>query len=456
MDSNASQPSTNDPQTNRGVASRLVFFAFLAIVLVAFYFYSKPAKDEPSDQALTIGAQVVYVEGAVEYKDANGEWKRATNSTMLKIGSSVEIVGAGKAIINLDDGSAVRLNANSAITLASLDPKHIVITNDKGQVYNRVVPSERIFEVKANTTTYQALGTAYKTINESKLKGVEVYESKVKIIDENNKEVTVQSGSKYYVLNQDDKKAEKVVIKITKVEMDKDAFTKWNQAEDTKMTEEAAEETKTDEAETATEETKTDEVETPAASITLTGSSVSGGVSLSWKVSGVDTSSGFKIVKSASINPIYPGNDYIYLSESGARSYKWAIKDGKTYYFRVCQYLGGKCGVYSNNIKITAPAAETPTASGEVKSITAGSSGGSAVSWRVDGYSEMGFKIVWSKNSGPTYPTRDGDKYIYLSDPEARSTSLDAFDGEGSYYVRVCEYLGGSCGLYSNQIQVNL
>ena len=84
------------------------------------------------------------------------------------------------------------------------------------------------------------------------------------------------------------------------------------------------------------------------------------------------------------------------------------------------------------------------------------SGNGNSVSWKTEGYSKGGFKIVWSKNVAPTYPTRDGDKYTYLSDPSASSTKLEAFNGEGTYYVRVCEYLGGSCGVYSNEITLNL
>jgi hypothetical protein len=79
---------------------------------------------------------------------------------------------------------------------------------------------------------------------------------------------------------------------------------------------------------------------------------------------------------------------------------------------------------------------------------------GQSVSWSTVGYSKSGFKIVWSKNQNPTYPTRDGDKYIYLSDPNANNTALDAFSGNGTYYVRVCEYTG-VCGVYSNEITVS-
>lgn len=81
---------------------------------------------------------------------------------------------------------------------------------------------------------------------------------------------------------------------------------------------------------------------------------------------------------------------------------------------------------------------------------------GASINWVVSGYSKNGFKVVWSKNSGPTYPLRDGDKYSYLSDPSATYTNLEAFNGSGTYYIRVCEYLGGSCGVYSNEISLSL
>lgn len=78
------------------------------------------------------------------------------------------------------------------------------------------------------------------------------------------------------------------------------------------------------------------------------------------------------------------------------------------------------------------------------------------VKWYTEGYSKNGFKVVYSKTSSPTYPTRDGDQYIYLAEPTAVTTTLDAFAGSGTYYVRVCEYLGGACGVYSNQVMLTL
>lgn len=98
---------------------------------------------------------------------------------------------------------------------------------------------------------------------------------------------------------------------------------------------------------------------------------------------------------------------------------------------------------------------QTNEASSAVKSISLSVTNGSA-NWSTEGNSPKGFKVVWSKHSGPTYPTREGDTYNYLSDPSANSSSLQAFDGSGTYYVRVCEYLGGACGIYSNEVSTQL
>lgn len=95
-------------------------------------------------------------------------------------------------------------------------------------------------------------------------------------------------------------------------------------------------------------------------------------------------------------------------------------------------------------------------ATGDVTAISLVHYSGVYVKWQTSGYSDKGFKLVWSKTPGPTYPTRATDKYTYLSDPASYKASISAFDGPGTYYVRVCEYLGGGCGVYSNQITVGL
>lgn len=102
-------------------------------------------------------------------------------------------------------------------------------------------------------------------------------------------------------------------------------------------------------------------------------------------------------------------------------------------------------------------ASDTASNISTVKSIVlSGSVAEAKISWLADAYSKYGFKVIWSKNEGPAYPIRSGDRYHYFSDPSAASDKLEAFDGNGTYYVRVCEYLDGKCGTYSNQIKIEL
>jgi hypothetical protein len=403
----------------------------------------------PTPQVKVLGASLVLFEGEVEYKKGNDGWKTPAVDTVLAKGDSIRVLSTGRAVINFDDGSIIRLNTNSLVTLVNITPERIEVTNEKGEVYSRVVKSKRTFLVNAGEIKYQSLGTAYTTLNTESEKGVEVYKSKVKVLEGKN-EIVVNEGSKYTL------EAKKVVT-IVLADLKKDKFAKWNKQEDEKVSE-----FKGELGILANIEVSPTMATTPTTSaansfgLTLNAVRVENGIKFNWSVGNVSVPSGFKIVRSESTNPVYPGNDYQYLSESSTREYTWSIKDGKTYHFRICTYVDGKCGVYSNDIVVTAPLGSVGESERKVNSLTIKSDGGNNVSWTVDGYSKLGYKIVFSKNSDPTYPTRDGDKYIYISNPDEKNTSVDTFSGSGTYHVRVCEYLGEACGLYSNQIEINL
>lgn len=98
---------------------------------------------------------------------------------------------------------------------------------------------------------------------------------------------------------------------------------------------------------------------------------------------------------------------------------------------------------------------EGSTSVSVVKSIKL-SGQGENIYWQTEGTSAKGFKIVWSKNGSPVYPLRDGDRYHYYTESSKNTDKLDAFSGAGTYHVRVCEYLGGKCGIYSNEILVRM
>ncbi|MFH0891245.1 MAG: Kazal-type serine protease inhibitor family protein [Candidatus Falkowbacteria bacterium] len=229
-------------------------------------------------------------------------------------------------------------------------------------------------------------------------------------------------------------------------------------------------------------------------SIVLSGS----GKSVSWTVDG-RSDQGFKVVWSKNTGPTYPcreGDQYHYYSDPDKRADALEAFSGDgTYYVRVCEYLGGKCGKYSNEISLklgeteacsiqclvyepvcgkdgktyscgaadaechdtyVAYKGECQDQTGTVQKIALSIKSENTVKWTTTGYSAKGFKVVWSKDANPVYPTRSGDKYLYFSDPNYSFTALTAFSGTGKYYVRVCEYLGGVCGLYSDQVEINL
>lgn len=181
------------------------------------------------------------------------------------------------------------------------------------------------------------------------------------------------------------------------------------------------------------------------------------GENISWSVDGV-SSLGFKIVWSKNSGPTYPlrtGDKYNYYNDPNKTSDQITPFAGNgVYYVRVCEYLGGKCGVYSNEIEVTLGTEETSNAA-DVKSIIL-TGEGNTIKWTVEGYSTQGFKVVWSKNENPTYPCRESDQYHFYTNANASSDTVDAFSGTGDYYVRVCEYLGGKCGVYSNEIKLVL
>lgn len=91
-----------------------------------------------------------------------------------------------------------------------------------------------------------------------------------------------------------------------------------------------------------------------------------------------------------------------------------------------------------------------------ISSIVLSDLGDNKVEWSVEGVSPQGFKVVWSKKSGPEYPSRDGDQAQYRGEKSARDAYIKAFDGAGTYSVRVCDYFDGECSVYSNEIKVEL
>jgi len=84
------------------------------------------------------------------------------------------------------------------------------------------------------------------------------------------------------------------------------------------------------------------------------------------------------------------------------------------------------------------------------------SSVGKDLYWRASEYFSSGYYVLWSRMANPTYHSGSAGM-AYFMDPLAKFYTVNAYDGAGLYYVRVCEALpAGGCGLYSNQLSLNL
>lgn len=455
-----------------GSQKTLIKFSLLTLSVVilggALLFFTQDSDKSENVVATILKAAITYQEGDVEVMLEDGRWVDLGSESTLEEGDSFRIVGEGKGILTLDDGSAVRLASDTTINLTSMDPKNIVITNEAGEVYTRVDKSDRTFVVKTADATYTSLGTAYKTVNKTDKKGVYVYESKVEVKPTNIDKVIVNEGEKYF-LNE-----EKQTIAYEDVV---DAFSTFNKEKDKEeFGAEAAtftnlEKQKIEQDKTAKDKEKT---ETPApqptpapanASISLGGNADAnaGGISLNWVPSNVDTSQGFKVVFSkTNSNPTFGIDEAIYINDSNARNTFIKKSDGNTYYFRVCRYTGNGCDTYSNVMAITAPGTQKQTGGqaqapvSTVSAISLSQYAENKVGWTMNGTASQGVKVVWSKNSGPTYPVRSGDNAYYNGETGNSYQYLDAFSGAGTYYVRVCEYTGSGCNVYSNEIAIQL
>lgn len=411
---------------------------------------SKPAEtaNSESTQAESIkrfGVAIGVAEGTVEYSSDGQTWQAVSSDTDLKESDSVRTGDASRAVLLIDDGSALRLDASSEVKLMSLNIVDVRVDNVKGQVYSRVVAStERKFGVYSDGQIYIAKGTAYKTVNTDKLKGVEVYHSTVEVA---NKSTDVNEGMAYYT-TVEQKEKQGVISAIDLEALKSDEFVKWCASEDKKSTEFADKLGVLVDIDKPPVVVEAPKPTTTVAGITLKGSQSEYSAVFSWTVTGnIDVSKGYKLVRSkTSKTPTYPADTVLYI-EPGKTSYTLYDGDGNTYNYRICAYRDGACDNYSNAVTVATKKKENPT-------IEAGALGlsisGATASWTVAGTAPNGFKLVVDTTTGPRYPDKYF-KYKYLSET---STSMpEGLTSGTTYYVRVCKYTyEGGCQDYSNEV----
>lgn len=370
--------------------------AVAAAIVTWFVLASNRQSDEvlTSNQSSTsevkkqprLGVAVTVVDGTVTYQKASdvqsapnagdGPWNPVTTDTDLNEGDHVRTGNGSRAVLTLDDGSAIRLDANSSVELTSLVATDVKITQLGGTLYSRVVASERKYSVAVTDTTYEALGTAFITVKKAGENGVQVYQSSVKADGQ-----TVAEGKQYYSMNTNTD----LQGKVTDINIDTlidNEFITWNLTEDEKdakfkdnlgilpTIKQRADEKKTEEQEKAAaekaekdrealEEKKKKEQNVSKEKVTRgTMSLTVSGETFNWSYTGKAVH-GYKLVWSkTNPNPHFTTDNPIYFSGinqlTGTLPGKDKIGTG-TFYVRVCAYTAGTetdpCVDYSPRIQ---------------------------------------------------------------------------------------------------------
>ncbi|MEK7073239.1 MAG: FecR domain-containing protein [Patescibacteria group bacterium] len=481
------------PQPRVPIAALLLpLVGVIAIAAVVFAFpRTNPAAPAASDagrevavndaapKVFGLGGELTLVVGNVQWRaTAADAWQAASEGAQINPGSELDVPGDGRAVVTLDDGSAVRLNGKTTLAFASVVRNAVEIRESRGTAYYRVVKDpNRTFTVVTEEGTVTALGTAFAVARDADKKtlNVHVLESKVKIAlakDGTKLEKELGQGK---TLSYDGTKSPDTGTKESVIDPQKIAvvpFFAWNISEDAKEGAPLGIATGVKELALATESGDTEKVAAltveekpalaavapepkpvpaPAPTPTSTGIVLSGSVSgttavFSWKVNGVDVANGFKLVTSLTPNPVYPGNTYQYLSDPVVRSYTWkGLQGGTILHFRVCAYNGnGACGVYSNDVELKTgtvavkpPSGYTLLTSGQQVSVQQ-SPNGMHISWTPSLVANfLYYKVVRSETNGDLYYPNDGYLSV-ISDKSASSyTDTTAVSGK-DYYYRIC------------------
>lgn len=408
-----------------GLTASLTVLAVVGAVVLL----GRQATVEHKDPVVAkLGAEVIYAEGTIEYF-VNDEWVALSNGQQIEEGDTIRSQEDARAIVNIDDGSAVRIDHLTEIKFLSLDPQDIKVELLSGSAYARVVKLDRDFSLATEDAEYFSLGTAYQVSKSTDEEGLLVYESKVKMNKKQGKELVVEEGNGYsFKKGEQGAEGEKFALDIEEIK--KNEFALWNREKDIKIvkSENQLGILKDITPPVLAVDSPADNFETQAATIDLSGS----------------TEAGARVF----VN----GNEVE--NNQGSFSAKIDLVIGSNII-----KIGAKdaVGNYAEK-KITVVRKTQPTVAPTQKPFVGIKLSGSAVAdgiqlnWTVSGLNASeGFKLVRSLNPNPTYPA-DNPKYF---DGGKSSAKVGLTDGK-TYHFRVCRYNSStnSCDSYSNNVTI--
>lgn len=394
------------------------------------------------ETAPAMGATVSYIEGTVEYKDEKGAWKTATKETKLVSGTGLKTTGASsRAIVLLDDGSAIRLDANTEVTFESLTMSRVVLAQESGHLYNRITPSEsRSYIVGTDEAQFQSVGTAFRTIANGDEEAVEVYQSTVK---ETSTNLSAVEGEKLIVKNFVNPDKDETKEKIDIENLKKDTFIIWNKEQDLKDPN-----FKSSLGFLGDFDGPKIDITDPAigSTIEMASDSQSGSLSVKGKTEGKSKLT----VQSKSQSGSAPVDVVVNDDGSFDTGTLTAPIGNSVFEFIATDKIGNKTIL---SVKYEFKRKAVLQTQGITLSIDTSSDDDVLLSWSLSGITTPeGVKVLYSKEPDPTYP--DDAKFKV----ESGTTAEIEKDLLGSkiWYFKVCRLTENECDVYSNEVKVEL
>ncbi len=448
-------------KTGKFLCGSLLTLVIATCVGFGSYYYYKaqqPQKRENNTEVAVVkdvklGGNLAIAEGEVFVSEGRStgvltNWLAAEEGLTISEGLSVKTGASSKAVIILDDGSAVRLNENSEVQFVTLTANEIVIDQLAGQSYHRVekdssreyivtaVESNEDFQVKA-------LGTAF-DVNWGEEKTVKCLESKVQVkYAKNQPEELVVEGEEL-------KLGETAEVKgIDAESLDNDWYA-FNKTQD-KVVMAKMGVFENEDAPSLEITEPTDGFETTNETLTIKGTTEAANtvkvkVGENWEIVANNEGS-FEKEVTLSVGD----NNYEIKAYTPA-----GVKTVKT--LRIVRKQVTVTPTPKPTPEHDNPVIETIVMTG----VTSPEAGKISVTWQLNGQEKAGYKVVFSKNANPEYPNRNGDYYYYTSEKSARSASFthDALKAGGTFHVRVCRYWAGendiSCDIYTEDRTVEV
>lgn len=377
-----------------------------------------------------LAAHLSVADGQVELWNGS-EWKSAETGITLAGQSQIRTGEASKAVLEFDEGSALRLDENTHVILEKIDNKNIDVLQVTGETYSRVNKTSGLtYRVKSGDAEATALGTAFGVATENSnwvKKGekkviVKVVESKVKvkiIKNEETLEKEVSEGEELVVdmtkLIEDAAKK----IPLAKEETAQDGFYAWNRTEDNEKSYPLG---------------VLSDVTPPE-------------IKIAEPLDGIET----ELLRVAVRGTTEP-NAKVFVNGAEAKNNEGTfekivdLKVGENTIAVKAKDDSGNSA--EKNITVTRKGVAVQTLPLYLKGWVG--SDGIHLSWSLSGITApKGFKLVKSLEAYPVYP---GDSAVYLN-PETRSYTWKILDGK-AWHFRICIYEGGACGTYSNDLKL--